>query len=330
MRLLFELSMEHPTLPRAEALTLAGGEEVLSDHGVLVVESERDAAALALRLGLSHALDSYAFTHDGDVASLVARFDDIEPWLGETWAVRVRAKGEKWARFDSAQLEKELGGAVKRSGVNLRHPKTEVRVVLADRIHVGVKLAGIDRTRFEERKVQHRPFFSPISLHPRIARSLVNLARVEPGDRVLDPFCGTGGILLEAALTGMHVVGGDVDASKVEGSRAVLEHYVGPSAYEFHAGDVGELVDSVKPVDAVVTDPPYGRAATTTGEELASLYKRALETAHALLPDGGRLVISFPSPEHAHIGRGMFKLLETHPMYVHRSLTRHIHVFEKR
>ncbi|MBI4393018.1 MAG: methyltransferase domain-containing protein [Euryarchaeota archaeon] len=329
MRFLIELSMEHPTIPRSEALAASHGAETFSDDGVVVLDSDASAETLASRLGMSHAIDAYAFSEDGDPESLIARFRQVEPLLGETWAVRVRAKGERWARYDSAALEKRLGASIKRAGVNLRTPKTEVRVVLSGRIHVGIKLEEIDRAPFDARKVQHRPFFSPISLHPRLARAFVNLAAPRAGERLLDPFCGTGGILLEAALCGLHVIGGDIDGSKVEGTKAVLHHYVGPSAYEFHVGDVGDIGKHVSDVDCVVTDPPYGRAATTTGEEVRSLYKRALETARGLLRDGGRLVIAFPDPRHADLAAGLFTLRERHAIFVHRSLTRHVHVFEK-
>ncbi len=54
----------------------------------------------------------------------------------------------------------------------------------------------VARARLEARKVTHRPFSLPISLHPKLARALVNLARVPMGGVLLDPFCGTGGILL--------------------------------------------------------------------------------------------------------------------------------------
>jgi tRNA (guanine10-N2)-dimethyltransferase len=92
---------------------------------------------------------------------------------------------------------------------------------------------------------------------------------------------------------------------------------------------VGDIGKHASQVDSVVTDPPYGRAATTTGEDVRSLYKRALETAHALLKDGGRLVIAFPDPRHGDLATGLFKLRERHAIFVHRSLTRHVHVFEK-
>ena len=47
-----------------------------------------------------------------------------------------------------------------------------------------------------------RPFFRPVSLEPRLARAAVNIAAGVDEGYVVDPMCGTGGILIESALTG--------------------------------------------------------------------------------------------------------------------------------
>ena len=80
-----------------------------------------------------------------------------------------------------------------------------------------MKKTEIDRTCFEERKVQHRPFFSPISLHPKLARVLVNISAIKRDETLLDPFCGTGGILIEAGLIGAKVIGSDIEEKMIEG-----------------------------------------------------------------------------------------------------------------
>ncbi|MCK4365573.1 MAG: DNA modification methylase, partial [Thermoplasmatales archaeon] len=85
--------------------------------------------------------------------------------------------------------------------VILENPDNEIRGLITDsKVYVGLKTAEINRSQFEERKIQHRPFFSPISLHPKLARALVNLSSIKKDETLLDPFCGTGGILLEAGL----------------------------------------------------------------------------------------------------------------------------------
>ena len=60
-------------------------------------------------------------------------------------------------------------------------------------------------------------------LPPKLAQTMLHLAKVNPGDRVLDPFCGTGVVLQEAALLGCKINGSDVDARMIDFSRENLK-----------------------------------------------------------------------------------------------------------
>jgi len=46
--------------------------------------------------------------------------------------------------------------------------------------------------------------------HPQFVRALANILGLKPGDRLLDPFCGSGTTLLEGALLGLKTIGFDV------------------------------------------------------------------------------------------------------------------------
>src|SRR5439155_12280727 len=180
----------------------------------------------------------------------------------------------------------------------------------------------------ERRHVKHRAHFAPVSLHPRYARTLVNLARIQAGDRVADPFVGTGGLAIEAALVGANVLASDLDERMVAGTRATLGQ-LGIRDATVEAHDVGELPSwTGGALDAVISDPPYGRSSTTNQEPLADLYDRFLQAAREALRPGGRLDVIFPSDELR--GRTLakgFRLVEAHEQRVHRSMTRHYGVF---
>lgn len=47
--------------------------------------------------------------------------------------------------------------------------------------------------------------------YPQLARCLFNLAKVNPGSSILDPFCGSGTVLLEGYLNGFNAVGFDLN-----------------------------------------------------------------------------------------------------------------------
>ena len=48
-------------------------------------------------------------------------------------------------------------------------------------------------------------------IRPELGMVMANLARVRPGSLVLDPFCGSGSLLLTAASLGASVVGADIE-----------------------------------------------------------------------------------------------------------------------
>ncbi len=105
---------------------------------------------------------------------------------------------------------------------------------------------------------------------PRLARALVNISLVCPGERLLDPFSGTGGILLEASLVGAHATGSDIDPCMVSGSRENV-----PGA-DLVRADTGALPFRDASIDAVVTDLPYGQSSSIIAGSLEGLYSSAL------------------------------------------------------
>lgn len=56
--------------------------------------------------------------------------------------------------------------------------------------------------------------------YPQLAKSLFNLAGLEPKQKILDPFCGSGTVLLEGYLNGLEVKGFDINPLAVKIARA--------------------------------------------------------------------------------------------------------------
>jgi DNA modification methylase len=79
----------------------------------------------------------------------------------------------------------------------------------------------------KDRQTRKDPKYATHGLHeykgkfyPQLAKSLFNLAGLEPGDTVLDPFCGSGTVLLEAFLNGYRGFGIDMNPLAIEIARA--------------------------------------------------------------------------------------------------------------
>ncbi|HYU07581.1 MAG TPA: TRM11 family methyltransferase, partial [Thermoplasmata archaeon] len=211
--------------------------------------------------------------------------------------------------------------------VDLDRPDADYRLLVGDEFVLGRIIHRVNRSRLETRKVAHRSFSLPISLHPKLARALVNLARIPRTGTLLDPFCGTGGIVLEAADLGIGAIGMDRDRRMVRGTRASMRQL------ELSAGlavaDAGRLPLRNARVQAIATDPPYGRAASTRGEPIERLYTRAFDAFADVLPKGAHAAVVLPSEQAIEIGSSRMELIERHELRVHRSLVRHFCVFVK-
>lgn len=324
---LVELSGEHPNLPISEVLGALKGIraealDLLYEPRLLRFVSELEPADLASRLALARYVSVVHASGDLLAIRRACEAMDLE---GRTFRLRIHDFTD---RHDKPSLEAELGGLLTRTGTaNLDQPQIDLRAVISHGVYLAEVMAAIDRTSFEMRRADRRPFFRPVSLHPRLARALVNLTGVSKGERLLDPFCGTGGILLEAGLIGARPIGCDVRADIVEGCRENLEAF-GLKA-ELHVCDIGDVPEQVGQVDAVATDPPYGKAASTLGESLPELTDRSFKAITAVLKDGGRAAICLSRPEFLGLGKRYLRLVEWHALPVHRTLTRYFSVFQK-
>ncbi len=70
----------------------------------------------------------------------------------------------------------------------------------------------------------HYLFRFPAKFHPPVIRKLID-EYSRPGDHILDPFCGSGTMLVEAAIAGRNAVGLDVDPVAAFVSRVKTHRY---------------------------------------------------------------------------------------------------------
>ncbi|MGC8983160.1 MAG: TRM11 family SAM-dependent methyltransferase [Desulfurococcaceae archaeon] len=224
----------------------------------------------------------------------------------------------------SAEAVREF---VERAGLVHRYGGLpENRLVFTDGLAIAaVKLAEQD-TRGMALRASQRPFKRSIALTPEVARALVNLARARRGSLLLDPFAGTGTVLLEAWSMGIRGLAVDVDWELVKGMRenfAFFKANVIPVI-----GDSRQL--SYVEVDHVATDLPYGRGASTHGVEIRGLYKEFFEKLSEYLSKKGYASFMAPLWLEEYVNEQLdlhgFRLVGRYYDYVHSGLTRVISV----
>ncbi|MCX6694804.1 MAG: methyltransferase domain-containing protein [Candidatus Altiarchaeota archaeon] len=319
MRYIIRFSGEHPTLPLAELKGVLEGEGI--EHRILgglegriaLIEVDSDDRGFAGRLALSTKVCEYV----GSASDLGQLADKVHGAIDE--------KGSFAVRCSSETLEKKFGGMLHEKGlkVDLRNPAVEVNLFKSG----GKYLAGLDislNRDYNKRRPQYRPFFSPTSMHPKHARVMVNLARVKSNDSLLDPFCGTGGILIEAGLMGVNVHGWDISERMVGGCMQNLRYY--NLSGELEERDALNY-SGKKVFDAIASDLPYGRASYTSDRKVDRLYDTFLSKADSLLKDGGYAVVMLPSNQK--INPHALEVQEQYDIRVHKSLTRRIWVLKK-
>ena len=335
MEYLFEISKEHKTIPKSEIKSIFNAEKndfeiIETNEDILILKTNAtniDLKKLSERLSYTYYIDEFLFSSSSNVDDIKKK--SIKNPIEKKGSIAIKYKNRS-TKINSQPIVKSLAEIyTKERIVNLEDPDVEIRVLITDKkIYVGLKIFEINRSQFEERKVQNRPFFSPISLHPKLARALVNLSSIKKGDILLDPFCGTGGILLEAGLIGAKVIGSDIEEKMIAGCKQTLDFFK-ISDYKLFCSDIGKVYENVSKVDAIVTDLPYGKSTTTKGENVEILYDRAFKAMSKLLKENKIAVIGLSNENLISLGEKYFKLVDTNKLKVHRSLERNFVVFKK-
>jgi tRNA (guanine10-N2)-dimethyltransferase len=326
MRLAFELSGESKSIPRAEVLALFRGVVVQEIERVLVMDVEIYNEQLANRLAMTHAVIEVRDACEQKLTSIYQAAQSIElPHV----SVAVRAKRIGHG-LRSVDVEATIGKALAERGfeIDLAHPQLLVRALLSEDVCIiGKTLTQINRSQFEARRPRFRPYFYPGVLLPRIARAAVNLSGINAHELLFDPFCGTGGLLLEAGLIGACAIGSDVDSRMVFGTKMNLDYYDIENSLLVQDAKRLALKDAC--MDAITTDLPYGRSVSIRALSLEQLTGMALDEILRVLKSDARAVLISHNPIEREVLDAGFTIEERHAQYVHRSLTREIVVVRK-
>lgn len=247
-------------------------------------------------------------------------------------------------KYSEENLAGYIWDSVRHPKVDLSNPKTKIELFIADdKIYCGL-LIFENKENFEKRKAHLRPFSHPSSLHPKVARALVNITEIKEQETLLDPFCGTGGFLVEAALMKVKVIGYDISKNMIKGCKENLRYFrikkdkiINKNALKIN-----------KKFDYAVTDLPYGlnsnvylqynkKSITKNSNKinlkikknnqiknLEQFYLKFLKTLRKAMKK--KAVVIFPSYVNYKrlLKASKFNIEREFSIYVHRSLARNV------
>ncbi|WP_435359768.1 TIGR01177 family methyltransferase [Haloarchaeobius sp. DFWS5] len=350
---LLELGGEDDAFAAREAASCATGIERVAvgvaTAGSVVLDRIRG-------LAYTHRASDLVGRTDASIDSAVALLDAAP--IDREGTVAVRARDVRSATgISTSDAERQLGQVLVDRGftVDLDDPDHELRVVFApldepeegdstdetgDSPSAGEAgvcalgwLAAESVRDFGDRKPTDKPFFQPGSMDPLLARAVVNVAGAGPGQTLLDPMCGTGGVLVEAGLVGSTVLGTDAQEKMVRGASQNLAHFLDTEKYaitepgDWHVcrGDGTALPLCDDAVDAVVFDAPYGRQSKIETHGLDDLVAGALSEARRV---ADRCVVVADRSWVEQARDAGWEIESSFERRVHRSLTRYVLVLE--
>ncbi|MBT3418963.1 MAG: methyltransferase domain-containing protein [Candidatus Magasanikbacteria bacterium] len=147
-------------------------------------------------------------------------------------------------------------------------------------------------------------------LPPKLAKILINLSEIQPNETLLDAFCGSGTVLMEALSSGIqHIIGTDISIRAVRDSEANmswLEEQVDTNAtvtiFQHDATTKTKKI-AENTIDAIVSEPYMGKPLTgkegkqlltKQAKELRQLFVKTFKQFHRIVKPGGIIIFIVP------------------------------------
>ena len=144
-------------------------------------------------------------------------------------------------------------------------------------------------------------------LPPKLAQIMLNLAKPLPQATILDPFCGTGVVLMEAALQGYRLEGSDIEPKMVTYTRENLQwleetYHLTPVVKELTVADA--TTHQWRKADSVVCETYLGQPLSgipkpeklqTIRQNCDTIIRKFLTNLHHQLKPGARCTIAVPA-----------------------------------
>ncbi|XP_003426755.1 tRNA (guanine(10)-N2)-methyltransferase homolog [Nasonia vitripennis] len=264
------------------------------DHPFWIVElPEEKACKIASRsVLLRHCIElwSHSKTVDGLHSNLKSyNQNEIASHLSTTFKVVVETFCKHFTQKEKVEKIETFNYLPLKGSVNLKDPDTTLFYIeyyglepnaIPEKpvdLFFGRWIADGQRDKIQKLSLKSRKFIGNTSMDPQLSILMSNQAQVKNGDVVLDPFVGTGSLLIPASMFGGYTLGTDIDflmihartrPSRISQKKREEDESIAANMKQYGVGSrfLDVLVsDFSRPLwrpdvqlDAIITDPPYG------------------------------------------------------------------------
>ncbi|XP_068088249.1 THUMP domain-containing protein 2 [Hyperolius riggenbachi] len=226
-----------------------------------------------------------------------------------TFRVSCRCSGANTKKITAQEAGRIIGLSLSKLlgwKTDLRRPMLEVFVHLNDMYSV----VGFPITR---EPLASRNYIQNTGLRSTTAWAMVSLAEIHMASCVLDPMCGVGTILVEAAKEWPHASYLGIDISDLQLKRAFgnVEKAGETDAVALLRGSALNLPVLSESVDVVISDVPFGKKFTCS-KDMKELLPDLIREMERVLRVGGVMVLLLSQNLHYHLKKKChFKSAET-------------------
>ncbi len=188
---------------------------------------------------------------------------------------------------------------------------------------------------YMDRRAHLRPKLHPSALSPKLAKAMVNLTSVRSGV-IYDPFCGTGGMLIEAMHNGLQAIGSDIDRKMIHHARINIASEIKTHPHLASVAPkipdelfVMSALETPHCADGIVCDVPYGRNTKKVNDHAKLYYDFLMHVEKNNLCERVSICLPHFAKGRDIIAKTSFRIKHMFTFYIHRSLSREVFILER-
>ena len=343
---LINFSQEHATLPLLEIESCLKSEKIkyeikdVKKSLCIITSSSKICEKITKRLAYTYDCGLFLFKSNIKIETIAREIKNMEfnfIKLLKNKRFRITIKDLISRNKYSESFERNIGKIIKdltknQCIVNLKNPEIEFLGYILDEIfYFAIKVASSSRNTIIARKLKERPFVHPSAMNQLLSHAMINLSNIKTNSILLDPFCGTGTVLIESFFLKLRPIGMDINKEMLKGTLKNLNYF---NIQNIHLiqGTIKSLMFPKSKIDAIVSDPPYGRSSSTHKTSLNQLISDFFQNSIEILRKESYICIALPNNFNIvdFIDKNRLKIEQEILYYVHKSLTRKIWVIKKK